>query len=113
MTAQIPDAYYVVCDHGRLGRETIIDWEHCSKQNIIDALVRGEYDRPLEVHCIDRTANHWFDMSAEIADEVIQQLDHEPRGGLFDFLEGVLGCRTMAELGREAWGAHEQFGAGA
>ena len=109
----IPDAYYVVCDHGRLGRETIIDWENCSKRDVIAALLRGEYDRPIEVHCIDRDNGRWFDMSQEIAQEVIDQLDHEPAGGLFDFLEGALGCRTLAELGREAWGQHAQFGAGA
>ena len=97
----IPDAYYVICDHGRLGRETIIDWENCSRQNIIDALVRGEYERPIEVHMIDRNDGRWQDVSEDIARETIGLLDHEPRGGLFDFLEDKLGCHAMADLHRE------------
>ncbi len=109
----IPDAYYVIEDHGRLGRETVIDWEHCAKSEIIAALVAGEYTRPIEVHCIDRNEGRWQDVTEIIAQDVIDALDHEPAGDLFGFLESTMGCRVMAELGREAWGAHEQFGAGA
>ena len=109
----IPEAYYVIEDHGRLGRETVIDWENCSKENIIDALLSGQYTRPIEVHVIDRNVGRWQDVTQEIAQEIIDRLDYEPSGGLFDFCEHALGCRVMAELGREAWGAHEQFGVGA
>lgn len=111
--SNIPDAYLVVCDYGRKGRETIIDWEHCSKRDILDGLLSGQYERPIEVHCIDRNAGTWQDVSDLIAQDVIAALDHEPCGGLFDFCELHLGCQVMAELGREAWGAHEQFGVGA
>ena len=109
----IPETYYVVEDHGRLGRETIIDWEHCSRSNIIDRLISGEYTRPIEVHCIDREAGIWQDVSEDIATEVVENLQEEPKGALFDFLESVLGIRLMAELGRESWGQNGVFGAGA
>jgi hypothetical protein len=111
--ADIPATYYVIEDHGRLGRETVIDWEHCSKANIIDRLIAGEYTRPIEVHCIDRELGQWSDVSQDIAQVIVEQLQEEPKGALFDFLEEALGMRLMAELGREAWGAHTQFGAGA
>ena len=76
MTTAIPEVFYIVADFGRLGRETVIDWEACTKRDIIDALIRGEPDRPLEVHCIDREGKTWTDVSEEIAQEVVDQLDH-------------------------------------
>jgi len=94
----IPDVYLVVEDHGKRGRETIIDWENCSKQNIIDALLSGQYTRPIEVHCIDRNIGRWQNVTQEIAQDIIDTLDHEPSGALFDFCEHALGCRVMAEL---------------
>jgi len=104
MTAHIPEVYYVITDHGRRGRETIIDWEACSKRDVIEALVTGQYDRPLEVHCIDREGRRWADVSEDIAREICSRVvdgDPMPVGGVFDFCEQHLGCRAMADLARE------------
>ena len=110
----ISDTYYLVCDFGKAGRETIIDWEACAKTDILRKIASQDYQgQLLEVHCISRDDGTWSDVSEDIARDVIDALDHEPDGDLLDFLESELGVRTMAELGREAWGTHAQFGAGA
>ena len=75
VNANIPDTYYVVCDYGRLGRESIINWEDCSKQAVILGLMRGEYKCPIEVHCIDRNDGTWRDVSEDIAREIMDGSD--------------------------------------
>ena len=97
----IQETYYVVCDYGKLGRETIINWEDDSKRSVLVGLERGEYKKPIEVHCIDRNDGTWRDVSEDIAREVVAALQSFPDGDLFDFLENHLGCQFMAELGRE------------
>ena len=97
----IPEVFYVVADHGRIGRESIINWERCSRADVIDDLIRGEHTRPLEVHCIDREAGRWEDCSLDIADAILLQLSEEPAGALLDFLEQHLGCEQVAEFCRE------------
>lgn len=102
MKATIPETYYIVVDHGRLGRETVIDWEACTKRDAILAIVSGELrGRPLEVHCIDRDGGTWRDVSEDIARDIVEGLDEIPSGVLFDFLENALGCRFMADLERD------------
>lgn len=110
----IPDTYYLVCDFGKAGRETVIDWEANSKADILRKIATQDYQgQLLEVHCISRDDGTWSDVSEDIAHDVLDALDCEPQGDLYDFLENALGTRTMAEMGREAWGAHTMFGAGA
>lgn len=98
--ANIPNTYYVVCDYGKLGRETIIDWENCSKQAIILGLIRGEYTRPLEVHCIDHNDGTWRNVSEDIAQDIIDN-HRDETASVFEFLEEHLGVRAMADFERE------------
>lgn len=101
--AHIPEAFYLVLDFGKRGRETIIDWERCSKSDIIDDIIKGDYGGKLiEVGCIDRSAGRWWDVSEDIAREVLDKLDTDPQGDLFEFLERQLGCEHMAQFFREA-----------
>ena len=100
---KMQDCYFVVCDYGKLGRESVINWERCSKENVIEDLLAGGLKNPIEVHYIDREFGMWQDVTQEIAQEIIDRMDYEPKGALFDFLEGALGSRTMADLGRESF----------
>ncbi len=94
-------AYFIMADLGKLGRETIIDWGDCSRESVILDLLRGEHDRPLEVHCIDFDDKTCLPVSEDIAREVLSRLDHYPTGGLLDYLEQHLGCEAMANVARE------------
>lgn len=101
MAGHIPEAFYIVADFGRLGRSSVIDWEHCTKQDMIAQLKSGEYDKPLEVHCIDRDGGTWSDVSEDVAREILGELREEPTDGLLDFLENNLGCGHVADKCRE------------
>ena len=100
----IPDTYYLVCDFGKAGRETVINWEACSKADILQAALRGEYQGSLlEIHAIDRNDGRWSDVSEDMAREICGRVvDGEPMpaGDLFDFCERYLGCEHMANLAR-------------
>jgi hypothetical protein len=61
--------YFIINDHGRAGRETVIDWESCSRQDAIYALLSGQYAKPLAVGCIEDM--HLRDVSEDIALELI------------------------------------------
>ena len=88
----IPAVYYLVLDFGRAGRETVIDWEDCSKENAILRVLRGDYVGTLvNVHCIDRDAMTWMDVTEEIAREVWDRLEDHPSPPLVEFLENSLG----------------------
>mgnify|MGYP001562951322 CR=1 FL=1 len=89
MSAHIPEVYYIIADFGRLGRETVINWEACTKQDAINGL--GEYDKPLTVHCIDMEGKRWSDVSEDIALEILHRIvsntEDNPRGGVRAFIE--------------------------
>lgn len=98
----VPEAFYLVLDYGKRGRESIINWDACSKRDVIDTIKRGDYRGLLtEVHCIDREGGRWSDASEDIAREILDGLDTPPSPELFEFLERQLGSVTMMEL-REA-----------
>ena len=97
----IPETYYIVCDYGKNGRESIINWEDCSKQAAILAITRGQCETPLEVHCIDRNDGTWRDVSEDIARDIAGDLREYPEGNLCDFLETHLGHEFMADMKRE------------
>ncbi len=102
MAASIPEVFYIVADFGKLGRETVINWEACTKRDVIDALIHGEPDNPIAVHCVNMEDKRWADVSEDIAREIVDGLTEYPEdGGLYDFLEDHLGCAFMAELARE------------
>ena len=89
------------------------DCDRLLKQNTIDDIAGRQIENVVRVYAANVEENSFQDVTQEIAQDIIDQLDHEPTGDLFDFLESTLGCRAMAELGREAWGQNAQFGAGA
>ncbi len=88
----IPPAYYLVLDFGRLGRESVINWEDCSREAAVLRILHGDYGgRLLEVHCIDRDAMTWMDVTEEIARDVWDRLEDHPSPPLVEFLEEKLG----------------------
>lgn len=96
----ISDAYYLVLDYGKQGRETVIDWEACSKADILQKITRQDYNgQLLEVHCIDRNDGRWANVSEDVAREVCDA--GLPEGDAFQFCEQHLGCEHMADLSRD------------
>ena len=89
MSAHIPEAYYIIADHGKLGRATTIDWEACTKQDAINGL--SEYEKPIAVHCVDMEGRRWSDVSEDIALEILHRIESNtednPRGGVRAFIE--------------------------
>ena len=90
-----PAVYYVIDDHGRLGRETVIDWEACSKSDVIAALLSGQYDKPIAVHCIEEDDNRWTDVSEDIARDLIAPAID--RYGFDDDGQIAASCREFIE----------------
>jgi len=35
---KIPEAFFIVADFGKLGRETVIDWENCSRAEPVNKI---------------------------------------------------------------------------
>mgnify|MGYP001617015045 CR=1 FL=1 len=103
----IPEVFYIVADHGRLGRETIINWEACTKQDAIDRL--GEYDKPIAVQSIDREGNRWSDVSEDIALDILHNILNEcgdlPTGGVRAFIE-LHAPEALDKLETERAGVH-------
>lgn len=88
----IPPTYYLKLDFGRLGRESVINWERATREDVILDILDGDHGgKLLAVHCIDRDANRWDDVTEEIAREVFERLTERPRADLLDFLEDKLG----------------------
>lgn len=95
----IPEAFYLVLDYGKRGRESIINWERCSKRDVIDDILRGDYGGMLaDVCCIDREDGRWSDVSEDIAREILDGLDTPPSPELFEFLERQLGSVNVMEF---------------
>lgn len=100
----IPEAYFTVIDYGPRGRESIINWERCSKADLIADILSGEVEPnmigglfhliPSEGTCRDVTE----DLAREIA---TKHLDETPSYELLTFLEQHLGCAFMADVVRE------------
>lgn len=88
----IPPTYYLVLDFGRAGRESVINWERSTKEDVIYDILSGDHGgRLYEVHCIDRDVNRWDDVTEEIAREVWDRITDRPRVELIEFLEDKLG----------------------
>lgn len=101
---KIPEAFFIVADFDKLGRATCIDWERCSRADMLAQLKSHEYDRPLSVQHIIPAEGTIRDVSEEFAQAIIDGVsdgDEYPHGGLLDFCEDHLGCQTMAEVARE------------
>lgn len=93
---QIPEAYYLVLDYGRIGRESVIDWENADKETIIRRVVNGDYTgNLLAVHCIDMEFGLWSNVSEDIGQEIVDRLVETPHPDLFDWLENQFGCERM------------------
>ena len=88
----IPPTYYLKLDFGNLGRESVIDWEDASRESVILRILNGDYrGRLMAVHCIDRDANRWDDVTEDIARDVWDRLRDRPHIELIEFLENALG----------------------
>ena len=86
------------------------DESEMDRASTVKAIVDGQITDVVSVHCA--SDGRFQDVTQEIAQDILDRLDYEPTGDLFDFLESTFGCRVMADLARETWGAHEQFGVG-
>ena len=97
--SHIPEVFYLVLDFGKIGRETVIDWEHCSKADIMGKILSGDYGGSLlAVHCIDREFGLWHDVSEDIAQELCDDLNYEPHPDLLNWLQDQLGFQRTNHL---------------
>ena len=94
-----PAVFYLVLDYGKAGRESVIDWENCSKNDILRAIICGDYNGKLiGVHRIERDDNLWTDVSEDMANEVFDALQFEPHQDLTSFLQNQLGFERVNQL---------------
>jgi hypothetical protein len=88
----IPARYFLQCDFGPRGRESIIDYEDCSKETIILNILRREYGgRLMEVFCWEPDDNLCTNVSEDMARELFDRIIDQPHDDLIDFLEIKLG----------------------
>ncbi len=104
MQTKIPEAYFLVLDFGKAGRETVINWESCSRSDVLTQIKRLDYHGSLlSVQHLIPEEGTIRDVSEDFAQAVIDGVadgDDFPIGDLFDFCENALGCLTMAEVER-------------
>lgn len=97
--------YFVEASFGKLGTAFVeTDRLTNSRANIINSIVSGEWDGVVRVLEVNEDEGTCRDVSEDIAREVCDAaVDGAPfpTGAAFDFCEHYLGCRHMAEFGRE------------
>lgn len=99
--------YFVECDFGKLGTAFVeIDRLTNSRANVISNIISGDYERVIRVLEVFENEGRCSDVSEDIAREICDLLVNDGTcalffGGLYDFLEGQLGCEQMAEFERE------------
>ena len=76
------------------------DEANMNRASTIKDIMDGQIEDVVQVICLSEDGR-WQDVTQEIAQDIVDRLDCEPTGDLFDFLESTLGCQVMADLHRE------------
>ena len=88
----IPPIYFLKCDFGNAGRESIINYEDCSRESITLQIMRGDFGGKLmDVFCWEQDDDSVWNVSEDIAREIWDRLAERPTGDLLEFLEEKLG----------------------
>ena len=87
----IPSRYFLQLDFGRSGRESIINYEDCSRESVVLSILHRDYSgKLLDVYCWEPDEDRCSNVSEDIAAEVFERLSDHPHEDLTEFLETKL-----------------------
>jgi len=93
--------YLVLCDYGKLGSAYVETPSVSTERDVVENILRGEYDRPLEVTAFDIGEGWSRDVSEDVAGRVVERARSENRKlaeGAKSFVEKHLDEKLEPEL---------------
>lgn len=93
--------HLVLCDFGRQGLAFIETEPHTTERNVVENMLHGEYEKPVQVVAVNVSEGWSRDVSEDIAHEVLERARAEERSlpkGTQDFIENVTDEELEPEL---------------